>query len=79
MLICTKDNPKKMNCKIGTSGIIITIHKMNFILQFKTANGNGLLMLMGDEQDGDFVSIELVNQVVRYKYVVTKHLSIQSV
>ena len=33
---------------------------------------------MGDEQDGDFVSIELVNQVVRYKYVVTKHLSIQS-
>ena len=36
-------------------------------------------MVMGDEQDGDFVSIELVNQVVRYKYVVTKHLSIHSV
>ena len=40
----------------------------NIKLKFKTVNGNGILLIMGNEIDGDFVSLELVNQVVRYSF-----------
>ena len=37
-------------------------------LKFKTANGNGILMLMGDAEDLDFVCVELINQVIIYSF-----------
>ena len=46
--------------------VYITGHVFQ-ILQFKASNGNGILILMGDEEDQDFVCLELVNQIVQYR------------
>jgi hypothetical protein len=36
-------------------------------LKFKPAAANGILFLVGNPEDGDYVSLELQNQYVIYK------------
>lgn len=43
--------------------------EMSIQLRFKPERPNGLILLLGDENQGNFVALELRNQYLIYRYV----------